>query len=472
MTSCTTRRAASSDPRAGTTTTSRVGSSTRAGRRRAPRWPAGRSRRPRSAGTACAARSPESPPLSIRSPSTRPGPMDGSCAGSPTITRCVPSARAVDQRGGELDVQHRRLVDDHDLGLDRVAGVPVEDRALIAPARRTVGAASGRAPSSRWIVVALLPASSSSRLAARPVGAASAIVAPTSRHSATIAATVRLLPVPGPPVSRLTPCSAASDDRPGLHVVQVGERRRATASRPPSGFADRTSRARPSAMASSAAASDMPGDPRLAGARRVVHPVDAARRRSPPRSPGSRRRRTRGCRRRRPRRARRCGRPWRTGPASSRPAPGRAAGRPGRRRGRPPGPAGRPARPRRPAGPAAATGRRAAPAAASSPSAVDQPGRPARRDLLRHQQFDDVVELAGADEAGDQPGRAAVGHPRQRRPAPPPSRRSGRVIPAPASCAARVDPRPGQRPAAQNSAKTSGTPEPYPGAAGGSDLRH
>lgn len=59
----------------------------------------------------------------------------------------------------------------------------------------------GRASSSRCTVVAALPASSSSRLAARPVGAASAIEASTSVHSLTIASTVRLLPVPGPPVS-------------------------------------------------------------------------------------------------------------------------------------------------------------------------------------------------------------------------------------------------------------------------------
>ena len=61
------------------------------------------------------------------------------------------------------------------------------------------------APSSRCTVTAGWSVSSSSRLAARPVGAASATSVPLACSSFTMAATVRLLPVPGPPVSRLTP---------------------------------------------------------------------------------------------------------------------------------------------------------------------------------------------------------------------------------------------------------------------------
>ena len=54
------------------------------------------------------------------------------------------------------------------------------------------------------------PVSSSSRFAARPVGAARATLRPCPAAIATTAATVRLLPVPGPPVRTETPCSATA----------------------------------------------------------------------------------------------------------------------------------------------------------------------------------------------------------------------------------------------------------------------
>ena len=76
------------------------------------------------------------------------------------------------------------------------------------------------APSSRCTVVAGWSVSSSSRLAARPVGAASAMSVPLARSSLTTAATVRLLPVPGPPVSRLTPDSSTWATAACLRRVQ------------------------------------------------------------------------------------------------------------------------------------------------------------------------------------------------------------------------------------------------------------
>ena len=136
------------------------------------------------------------------SPSTWPGPIEGSCAGSPTSSRCVPSGQA----------SSRAAVS--------------STSSIEASSTTTTSASSGHsslrakppevpcAPSSRCTVTAGWSVSSSSRLAARPVGAARAMSVPLARSSLTMAATVRLLPVPGPPVSRLTPapstCATAS----------------------------------------------------------------------------------------------------------------------------------------------------------------------------------------------------------------------------------------------------------------------
>ncbi len=101
---------------------------------------------------------------------------------------------------------------------------------------------SGRGPSSRCSVVARSPASrcrsasssvstssataSCSRAAALPVGAANAIrsggrpaVCACSASSASSRATVVVLPVPGPPVSTVTPCDNADFGRGALLVV-------------------------------------------------------------------------------------------------------------------------------------------------------------------------------------------------------------------------------------------------------------
>src|SRR3712207_2221668 len=129
----------------------------------------------------------------MRSPSTCPGPMEGSCAGSPTSSRWVPSWQASS------------------------SAAVSSTSSMEASSTTTTSASSGHsslranppevpcAPSSRCTVTAGWSVSSSSRLAARPVGAASATSLPLDRSRLTIAATVRLLPVPGPPVSSDTP---------------------------------------------------------------------------------------------------------------------------------------------------------------------------------------------------------------------------------------------------------------------------
>ena len=91
----------------------------------------------------------------------------------------------------------------------------------------------GRSCSSRCSVLASIPASSSRRLAARPVGAARMILALLARARATMERTVKLLPQPGPPVRMATFCVSASCTAstcsgarvaPGL-LVQPAQRR-------------------------------------------------------------------------------------------------------------------------------------------------------------------------------------------------------------------------------------------------------
>ena len=112
--------------------------------RRAPRSRAGRWCRPRPAGTACVSSVTGTVPESMRSPSTRPGPIEGSWAASPTNTRCVPSAHARQQRVGQLDVEHRRLVDHHDVLVQRPV-LAAGEAAVEAHARPRTGAAGRRA---------------------------------------------------------------------------------------------------------------------------------------------------------------------------------------------------------------------------------------------------------------------------------------------------------------------------------------
>ncbi len=182
---------------------------------------------------------------SIRSPSTRPGPIDGSWAGSPTTTRWAPSGialiRAAASSTSSMDASST-TTSPTSSGL-KASWSKTLPLSSAAPARR--------APSNRCTVVAGCPANSSRRFAARPVGAASATLTSTLRHSATIADTVRLLPVPGPPVSRLTPCAAACATAPVCTSSRSPAAAR-TARSPASALALAVSRLIPSAMSDSA----------------------------------------------------------------------------------------------------------------------------------------------------------------------------------------------------------------------------
>ncbi len=272
------------------------------------------------------------------------------------------------QRGGQLDVEHARLVDDDQLGVQRP---------LLAPGEPTGAALGAEQPVQRGRGRRVLP-SSSSRLAARPVGAASATARPCFSASRTSAATVRLLPVPGPPVSTLTPCRSTVVDRAALGVVQVVERgagvlrldRLGGGGEPGDRLGHRAlghrqplQRQRPVGVVHGAGLdrrghrAGRVGD--ALGAERGQHQLD---------------------------RLRRCGRPGRPGSARARPAPGRGAGRPAVRPAAPTPRPGRPRPPARRAAPAAATGRRAAggrrrrrtrPPPGPRPGPAARPGPPA-----------------------------------------------------------------------------------------------
>ncbi len=71
----------------------------------------------------------------------------------------------------------------------------------------------------RWIVCASCPVASSSRRAARPVGAQRAIVALAASASATISLVQTVLPTPGPPVR--TETRAAKAPRTAAHCSSV-----------------------------------------------------------------------------------------------------------------------------------------------------------------------------------------------------------------------------------------------------------
>ena len=90
------------------------------------------------------------------------------------------------QRDQQLEVRHRGLVDDQQVGLELVVG-----RALgRAPSRARSGSSRRRSP-----------VDSAIRRAARPVGATSAIDAFCASAAAQISRIVAVLPVPGPPVT-------------------------------------------------------------------------------------------------------------------------------------------------------------------------------------------------------------------------------------------------------------------------------
>ena len=106
---------------------------------------------------------------------------------------------------------------------------------------------------------------------------------------------MRLLPVPGPPVSTLTPCRSAAATARALRLVEVAGRRRCTAAGSATGSAAASSRATP-------VGDGLLGDG-VAGQRRAARPRRAPGRRRAPRATASRARPPG----RRPRRAGRCG---------------------------------------------------------------------------------------------------------------------------------------------------------------------
>src|SRR5580693_3969140 len=132
-----------------------------------------------------------SDPAASRSRSTSPAPTDGSWSTSPTSSRCAPGATALTSLLARIT------------STIEVSSTTTRSASSGLSASKD-GSPPGRSCSSRWMVAASWPVSSASRLAARPVGAASTILAPLARASSTTERTVNDLPQPGPPVSTAT----------------------------------------------------------------------------------------------------------------------------------------------------------------------------------------------------------------------------------------------------------------------------
>ncbi len=124
--------------------------------------------------------------------STSPGPTDGSWSGSPTRRTCAPSSTAA-TRAAASHVSHIDTSSQTTRSCGSFSSQPYRNT--------NPPPGTGRASSSLWTVVAGRPTSSSIRLAARPVGAHSATLRSASSAARTTSWTVRVLPVPGPPVS-------------------------------------------------------------------------------------------------------------------------------------------------------------------------------------------------------------------------------------------------------------------------------
>ncbi len=246
QTSCTVRCAASPASRAGTTTTSCRRSGSTGGQLAA----AHRGRQPRD-------RAALGLPVQRRQLGHRDGAAVDEVAEHPAGAdrgqlRGVADEQQVaavgarlEQRGGQLGVEHGRLVDDDDVLVERPVGVALEPPASArspAPARRAAGAASSPAASH----------SSSSRFAARPVGAASATDCPRADASRTSAATVRLLPVPGPAGQHATRRARARPRPPGAAPRRAPGPPPGRPTASATGSATASSRATPSATACSA----------------------------------------------------------------------------------------------------------------------------------------------------------------------------------------------------------------------------
>ena len=150
-------------------------------------------------------------PMSIRSASTWPGPTEGSWSTSPTRSSAASVRHRLQQRVHQRHVDHRRLVDDEQVAVQRVVLARAGSRRASGRPRAAGGWSSPRGRCSR-----------DSRLAARPVGAARAIATPLAPRICRIALTSVVLPTPGPPV--MTSTFAAQGE---LHRLALagGERR-------------------------------------------------------------------------------------------------------------------------------------------------------------------------------------------------------------------------------------------------------
>ena len=141
-------------------------------------------------------------PLRRISPSTLPGPTEGSWSGSPTITRRHPGFRAA--RRASISGRSTMLISS-----TMTASASSRSFSFFLKATSPVSSLKVM-PRQRWMVWASREHSSLMRLAARPVGASSRTVRPMRSSRVTMPRVEVVLPVPGPPVSSSTPLRAAS----------------------------------------------------------------------------------------------------------------------------------------------------------------------------------------------------------------------------------------------------------------------
>ena len=141
-------------------------------------------------------------PLRMRSENTFPAPTLGSWSGSPTSTRRQP---------GRSAASSARISERSTIEVSSTMSASASSGSFSPLVNVTSPVWSLKVmPSMRWMVCASRSHSSPMRLAARPVGAASRTFNPMRSKSATMARTLVVLPVPGPPVSSSNSSFAAS----------------------------------------------------------------------------------------------------------------------------------------------------------------------------------------------------------------------------------------------------------------------